>query len=316
MVRGDEALRRLKHVRCGMLGALTFKEGSYDVAQLATDIAAWGFVFDDYIEHFKSVAGLYPKLCTLEEVRDELGTFVNMLETWVMPKPTTAFHVAVMDMAKRGLAICGEPKWVAHFTAALSEYFGGLLQEFPYRLEPRHNPSLEVYLQARNNTLAVPMFYAVQELETGLLSSREMPKSVSVGPEEIESVIASDPLTRAKYLSNRLVGDANDLYSYEKESGDTFSLIPVICRTRGVSVRQAFLEGVQILHDDLDAFTKLSRQLLSTDVSPAVRGYLRCLYYWVHGCYWWEAMTPRYQVDEPMNIITEDVGRIPLERTP
>jgi len=115
------------------------------------------------------------------------------------------------------------------------------------------------------------------------------------GPLPLES---KADLAELERITCRVVGWANDIFTYEKElaAGEAHNLVAVLMKSEGLPVRQA-LRRARSLHDEeMCAFLRLQARVRgAARANPAVEYRLAHLRHWMRGHLHWATRNGRYR---------------------
>ncbi|KOU38675.1 hypothetical protein ADK53_12345 [Streptomyces sp. WM6373] len=266
---GHEAL--LGH-RMGELAARVLPGAGREAVQLLGDLVLWLFHVDDDCEDgplSARPAGLADRLNRLLYAAEHPGAEL------LPPDPVAD---AVRDLRRRTDASFG-PQAGAAWLDGLRVYFLSLLWEAGQRTAPEY-PGIESYALMRLRSGAVDVFLPFLEHAHGIFLT----------PAE-----RHDPrLAALREMAAFLIGWANDLLSYRKESSRPGRRLDVVTLLRrdGAGLSEAVSAAVGQYDRVMCRFLELGARAAAT--APALGRYGAALHRFVRGFGEWELTSPRY----------------------
>lgn len=273
LVADDLEAARARRIRVGELAAHTFTQETEEVAQLGADLILWLYLFDDAI-------GERPDSMDEAEHRAVLQTYSDTVASRALPLDPSPFHIALMNLASRAVALGANADWLRRFGEDLDGYFCGCADETRWR-QAGDVPDIQGYRDLRARTVGTRPVFAVMELgRCGLGSGEEM----------------DDPRVReAREIAALLTAWVNDLYSFPKEhaAGDPLNLVNALSKQYRISLEDALDQGAQVYNLDYDQLDEKIEALRSGG-SDALVLYLDALTDWVDGNRAWTRLCDRY----------------------
>jgi hypothetical protein len=277
MLPTEQHIRAAYKAKVGWLVARAFPTAMPRGLQLVAD---WTVLFcglDDHIE----------RLGTADHVAAYLYHLLGVFRAEIAGSCEDPFVAGMLDLRQRLLALA-LPCHFMHFAERLAELFAGNVAEAKSR-ERGQIPSVASYLQLREVTIGLRVMFALAELLDGF----HLPESVREHP----------GLQQLATRTSKIVGCANDLFTYEKEiiQGQIHNLVLVLMQEGQLPIEAAVVEAVALHDSEVYGFLQEVEQLPSFGIADlGVQRYVEMLRCWIRGHLDWAHETGRYRPsDEP-----------------
>jgi hypothetical protein len=284
MLPTEQHVRTAQKAKVGWLVARAFPTAISRGLQLVADWTLLFCVLDDYIE----------KLDTADEVAAYLQHLLDVFRADIAGSCEDPFAAGMLDLRQRLLALAS-PIHFERFADRLEELFAGNVAEAQDR-DRAQIPDVASYMQLREVTIGLQVMFALSELLEGF----SLPERVREHP----------ALRRLATRTSKIVGWANDLFTYEKEiiQGELHNLVLVLMNEHRMSIAEAVAAAVRLHDDEVRGFLKEVDQLPSFGMADAsVQRFVEMLRCWIRGHLDWAHETGRYRpFDEPAG---EQAGR-------
>ena len=277
MLPTEQHVRTAHKAKAGWLVARAFPTAIPQGLQLVADWTVLFCVLDDHIEQLGSA----------DEVAAYLQHLLGVLRGDAAGSHDDPFAAGMRDLGQR-LRVMAPPRHVTRFVDRMAELFAGNVAEARNR-EHAQIPSLASYRQLREVTIGLQVMFALAEV----LEQFTLPEFVRDHP----------ALQRLAARTSRIVGWANDLFTYEKEiiGGQIHNLVLVLMTERGLPIAEAMAAAVALHDDEVRGFLREVAQLPSFGIAdPCVQRLVEMLRCWIRGHLDWAHETGRYRpFDEP-----------------
>jgi hypothetical protein len=277
MLPTEQQVRTAHKAKAGWLVARAFPTAIPQGLQLVADWTVLFCVLDDHTE----------KLGSADEVAAYLQRLLGVLRADTAGSCDDPFAAGMRDLGQR-LRAMASPSHVTRFVDRMAELFAGNVAEARNR-EHAQIPGLASYLALREVTIGLQVMFSLAEV----LEQFTLPERVRDHP----------ALQRLAARTSRIVGWANDLFTYEKEiiGGQIHNLVLVLMTERGLPIAEAMAAAVALHDDEVRGFLREVEQLPSFGIAdPAVQRLVEMLRCWIRGHLDWAHETGRYRpFDEP-----------------
>jgi len=270
LVQEGPALEKLKETNIGLLEACVFPYAPLEMLTAATQWTTLFCAIDDFVEssHLGALS-LSVELSRLKAAFDGHAGSADALGH--------AFH----DMGRILRGVAGAPA-TRRFSRELERLFSSYIWEEINR-EHETEPDYDAYHVMRVVTIGLrPQF----ELLAALAPKKgPVPAAVSL-------------LAELERSTCRIVGWANDIFTYEKElaQGEVHNLIMVLMRTEGLSVRGALARARSIHDEEVRSFLRLQARVRNAvPDDEATEHRLAHLRFWLRGHLHWALVNGRYR---------------------
>lgn len=273
IVRSESQSHRLRITQTGRLAALAYGYAEEPTVQLASDLIAWSFLFDDYFaegELRRSPAALTARVAELASVLRLEGA----------PSGAEPFALALDQLFGR-LATHAPRDWMERFARGVRVYFEGCLRETRHR-RAEETPSVATYLDMRAQSIGVhPVLDFIE---------------VAMGAFLPSACVAHPSFARTQRLANLVSALTNDIFSARKEASEdsAYNVVSVVAVHEGLDTRAALLRSIQIHDEHLAELRAAQRELTAAIDDLSVDRYFVGVYHWLQANYEWSAEVPRY----------------------
>ncbi|GAA3842174.1 hypothetical protein GCM10022403_087780 [Streptomyces coacervatus] len=255
------------------VAGLTIPRGDQVAVQVASDLAAWIFAFDDICD--EGPLGTRPG--ELIEAMSRLQRAIESPELLVQDDP---FAQALRDIRLRLNAVA-TPVQVARWVDAMRGYF--FVEAYKACNIARNvAPNLSDYAFIRVYAAGALAFAVLPHIAEGI---------------DLPSTVWEDRRIRAlTEMADSVTMWDSDIFSYAKEShrsGDGHNLIDAVRNTYGYSSGQALKAAVAMRDRVMCRFLQL-REEVTAEGDPLIRRYLQGLGHYIRGVLDWCLITDRY----------------------
>lgn len=266
------ALKKISKIQVDDIAARTYPTADPDLLQLTSDMLTWFFVSDD--QYDERQLGASP-----QKLKKIFANFVRILESGSRRLAISPLGAALLDLRER-LTQRADSVWLTRFTASMSLYFHGCLQEAENR-QAQLTPEFDEYCQIRRASVGTYPCFDLFELAM----KQRCP----------EALIQAPALAALRDLATDAVAWINDIVSYQKESSfsDPHNMISVLMNDCGISQAEACDKTVEIINEQLDSFIHLAGKA-RTPQDAAENEYIEGLESWIRGVYDWSFTSERY----------------------
>ena len=269
LVQGEQQKSHLQRSKIAWLVGRAFPNAAPEGLQLASDWTTLFCLLDDRIED--------PALHPLRAA----ALLSHWLKAFRDGEPSTdPITNAFVDLHHRMKPSVGS---FSLFLSRLEELFLCFSWEAIHRRQGV-TPDLETYLHMREISVGLYAEFSLSGLADGL----ELPAKILAHPQ----------IQRMMSLSSRVVGCANDLFTYEKElqQGELHNLVQVLMTRQRLSKAEAVERAIQLHDEAVREFFMIEQRLPSFgEHDDAAKRYVSMLQAWMSGHLAWAKETGRYQ---------------------
>jgi 5-epi-alpha-selinene synthase len=272
MLPTEHHVRAAQQAKIGWLVARAFPTAMLRGLQLVADWTVLFCMLDDHLE----------KLRPASEVAAYLQHLLDLLRADIAGSPDDPFAAGLLDLRSRLLAL-GPPGHFTNVADRVEELFAGFVAEAENRDRARI-PDVASYLQVREVTVGLQVMFALGELLEGF----RLPDRVRAHP----------AIRRLARHTSKIVGCANDLFTYEKElrAGEIHNLVLVLMNERRLPIGEALAQAVALHDHEVRSFLHDLAQLPSFGAADAdVQCYVTMMRCWIRGHLDWAHETGRYR---------------------
>ncbi|KAG8712751.1 hypothetical protein FRC08_014135 [Ceratobasidium sp. 394] len=256
----------------GHMAALILADADLEHLRPSMDYMLWLFAFDD----ISDVDGIQD----VDKAKLVLGTIMDTLRSPDTAQPGLQIVAALQRQVSDHIS---NPATIQRFVDAADLFTQAVLQQTVNR-STDHVPTVEEYINVRQNTSSTKMFYPVLEYSLSL----DLPDEVHNDPIIAELLVAG----------NDIVNWANDIYSFPVEyaRGDTHNLVYVVMWNHQLDLEGAIDYVDKLTRKRLQEYVDAKAQVRSfgPKVDPLVALYIQGFEYSFQGFIEWQFMTPRY----------------------